>query len=261
MRNFISSKINSVYKDTLISAAGIVVVLVFWHVLATEYPPLILPSPVETLTALKSLWQSGQVWPNCLITLQRALTGFGLAFFAGFLLALLGQANRFCRTLLRPLVTIVQIVPPVVWIILAVFWFGVAKDLTVVFLIFMVTFPVVFINIYAGLDSIDFQLVEMARVYRCSMRQIITDIYLQSLMPHLVSAASIGIAFAWKSTVFAEFLGSSSGVGFALSMANNNLETEKVFAWTLILIAVMLAFEYGILQAVKRKAARWMRHE
>lgn len=251
----------SIFSRTAAGAAGILVVLVVWHIMADRYPALILPSPIETLAALRGLWQAGLLWPNCLITLQRSLAGFGLAFAAGFVLALAAKANGFCRNLLRPLCTTAQIIPPVVWIILAMIWFGVARNATVVFLIFIVTFPVVFINLFSGLSSIDTRLVEMARVYRFPPAQRIIHVYLQAILPYLLSAASIGIAFAWKSAVFAEFIGSSSGVGFALSMAYSNLETEKVFAWTLVLIAVMLIFEYGILGTARKRAVRWMQHE
>lgn len=252
---------NSIFTKAAISAAGILAVLALWQALAAKYPPLILPSPVETLEALVELWQSGRLWANSLITFQRTLAGFGLAFLAGIAVALTLHAFSFCRWMLQPLITIVQIIPPVVWIILAVIWFGVAKDTTVIFLVFVVTFPVVFINVFSGFGGIDAKLVEMAEVYRCSPAQVIIHIYLPSLLPHLVSAASVGLAFAWKSAVFAEFIGSSSGVGFALSMAYSNLETEKVFAWTVILIVVMFAFEYGVLGAAKRRATRWVHHE
>ncbi len=68
---------------------------------------------------------------------------------------------------------------------------------------------------------------------------------------------SVGFSFAWKAAIFAEFMGSTSGVGFLLSTANSNLETEKVFAWVLVLIAVMLVCEYGLLLPLKHRAERW----
>lgn len=64
-----------------------------------------------------------------------------------------------------------------------------------------------------------------------------------------------------KSTIFAEFVGSSSGIGFALSMANANLETEKLFAWTIVLILMMLVFEYGFLVPLNKRVTRWKQHE
>lgn len=244
-------------KQVLLATGGLLVMLVLWSLLATRYHPLIFPSPLETATALKSLWKSGDLWANTAITLRRTLIGYLLAVIVGSMLALLLKTNSFCCHLFRPLVTIIQIIPPVIWLVLAVIWFGIADDLTPIFLIFIVTVPIIFLNIFSGLGSINTQLVEMAMVYRCSKKKIVFNVFLPALIQHFVSAISIGLAFAWKSTVFAEFIGSSSGIGYALSMANSNLETEKLFAWAVVLVLFMLFFEYGILQPVQRYATRW----
>lgn len=86
---------NSIFTKAAISAAGILAVLALWQALAAKYPPLILPSPVETLEALVELWQSGRLWANSLITFQRTLAGFGLAFLAGIAVALTLHAFSF----------------------------------------------------------------------------------------------------------------------------------------------------------------------
>jgi NitT/TauT family transport system permease protein len=148
----------------------------------------------------------------------------------------------------------------VIWVVLAVIWFGIADDLTPIFLIFIVTFPVVFLTIFSGLESVDLRLVEMASFYRCSQAEIVRSIYVPTLVPHFISAVSLGLSFAWKSTIFAEFIGSSSGIGFAISLANANLETEKLFAWAIVLILIMLVFEYGILAFVNQRVTRWKQH-
>ena len=245
----------------ILSTTGIIVVLIFWHKLSQNYHPLILPSPQETFQALQKLWQSGSLWASTLITFRRTLLGYSAALVAGMFTALLFSTCRFLQDLFRPIITVTQIIPPVIWIVLAVIWFGIADDLTPIFLIFIVTFPVVFINIFSGLESVDLRLVEMAEVYRCSRRKIMLDVYLPALVPHVVSAVSLGLSFAWKSAIFAEFIGSSSGIGFAISMANANLETEKLFAWAIVLILLMLVFEYGILTPLNKRVTRWKRHD
>ncbi len=254
MKNFISRR---ELRQGLTGTAGLLVVLVFWIYLSSQYHPFILPSPSETMQALTDLWESGELWKNTAITMRRTVHGYCLALLTGFFFALALKTTWYWQAFFRPLITVIQIIPPIVWVILAVIWFGIADDLTPIFLIFIVTFPLTFINVFSSLDSIDLRLVEMARIYRCSKIQVITGIYLPALVPHLISAISVGISFAWKSTIFAEFIGSSSGVGFALSMANSNLETDKLFAWTLVLVILMMVCEYGILLPLKRRVVRW----
>ncbi len=255
-----TSKSNDVLRKGFISTTGLLVVLILWSVLSRNYHSLILPSPRETFGAMQQLWHSGQLWTNMFITFHRTMVGYAAALTFGLLTALLLKACGFLRSLFRPIITVVQIIPPVIWVVLAVIWFGIADDLTPIFLIFIVTFPVVFLTIFSGLESVDTKLVEMATFYRCSQAKIIRAVFLPTLVPHFVSAVSLGLSFAWKSTIFAEFMGSSSGIGFAISMANANLETEKLFAWAIVLILIMLVFEYGILTFVNKKVTRWKQY-
>lgn len=255
-----TSKLNDVLQKGFISTTGLLVVLILWSVLSRNYHSLILPSPRETFRALQQLWQSGQLWTNTIITFRRTMVGYAAALACGLLAALLLKTGGFLQSLFRPVITVIQIIPPVIWVVLAVIWFGIADDLTPIFLIFIVTFPVVFLTIFSGLESVDVRLVEMATFYRCTQTKIIRTVYLPALIPHFVSAVSLGLSFAWKSTIFAEFIGSSSGIGFAISMANANLETEKLFAWAIVLILIMLIFEYGVLTLVNKRVTRWKQY-
>ncbi len=232
-------------------------VLFIWSLFAQTTNPLLLPTPRETLLALKNLLYTGELYNNLLITIRRTFLGYGTALIIGILVSLLLHKNRPLQLIFQPLITVIQTTPPVIWIVLAVIWFGIAEDLTPIFLIFIVTFPIIFINLFEGLKDINEDLIEMARVYNWSKKQIYLHIYYPALIPYLVSAISIGFAFAWKSSIFAEFVGSSSGVGFALSMANSNLQTAKLFAWAIILVILMLIIEYIIIKPVQKRVTRW----
>jgi NitT/TauT family transport system permease protein len=108
---------------------------------------------------------------------------------------------------------------------------------------------VIFVNIFQGLEDMNVELVEMAQAYSTPRYRILKEIYLPSLLPALVSALSIAFAFAWKSSVFAEFIASSSGIGYQLSRANSMMATDRLFAWTIVLILFMLFVEYYLLDS------------
>jgi len=253
MKRFIINK----FKKILLSTTGFLVVLLIWLYYSRQMNPLILPSPLQTFNAFIDIYQSGNLFNNLFITIRRTIIGYGAALIIGFMIALILNKSNTLYTITRPIITVIQTTPPVIWLALAVIWFGIADNLTPIFLIFIVTLPIIFVNIFEGLQDIDQNLIEMAEVYKADRQEIFFDIYVPSLIPYIFSALSIGMAFAWKSTIFAEFLGSNSGVGFALSMANSNLNTDKLFAWGIILILLMLAVEYLIIKPVQKKATRW----
>ena len=244
-------------KTVLISTISFWVVLISWMILADNFNPLILPSPAQVVDALFTLLKTGELQHHFFISIRRTFIGYISAVIFGFSLALILAKSWILRKIIRPLITVIQSTPPIIWLVLAVIWFGISDNLTPIFLIFIVSLPIVFINIYEGIKSIDKELIEMASVFNSSRKKILKEIYLPSLMPYLLSALSIAFAFAWKSTVFAEYLGSSSGIGYALSMANSNLETAELFAWGIILVIFMLIVEYLILAPLQSKVMRW----
>src|SRR6056297_677403 len=253
MKRFIINK----FKKILLSTTGFLVVLLIWLYYSRQMNPLILPSPLQTFNAFIDIYQSVNLFNNLFITIRRTIIGYGAALIIGFMIALILNKSNTLYTITRPIITVIQTTPPVIWLALAVIWFGIADNLTPIFLIFIVTLPIIFVNIFEGLQDVDINLIEMAKVYNTDQKEIFFDIYMPSLIPYIFSALSIGLAFAWKSTIFAEFLGSNSGVGFALSMANSNLNTDKLFAWGIVLILLMLFFEYLIIKPIQKKVTRW----
>ena len=235
----------------------LILIFIFWEQGAAGLNSLVLPSLGESFAALKEITFSGLLIESFLVTLKRTVVAYGLAVFAGIILAFLLHRFKLLEQTFRPLITIIQATPPVVWVSFAIVWFGVADDLTPIFLIFIVSTPVIFVNIFQGLEEMDASLVEMAKAYSTPKIRILREIYLPSLLPSLVSALSIAFAFAWKSSVFAEFIASSSGIGYQLSRANSMMATDRLFAWTIILILFMLFVEYYLLAKLQNHVSRW----
>jgi len=246
-------------KNSIIKPFWILLFFIFliWERSAAGLNSLILPSIGESYQALKEIALSGILLESFIITLRRTLIAYGLAVILGIITALLLYRFKILQRTFRPLITVIQATPPVVWVSLAVVWFGVADDLTPIFLIFIVSLPVIFVNIFQGLEDMNVELVEMARAYSTPRYRILKEIYLPSLLPALVSALSIAFAFAWKSSVFAEFIASSSGIGYQLSRANSMMATDRLFAWTIVLILFMLFVEYYLLEKLKKHVSRW----
>lgn len=250
---------NSLLRKS-ISLTGFVILIGMWSLFSRSLNPFILPSPLEVGKALLDLGRSGELWKNFLITFKRTLIGFAIAFLTGMGVALLMKKSFLFRQIFNPLVSFIQTTPPVVWLVLAVIWFGIAQDLTPIFIVFIVVFPIILISFIEGLDSFHAELIQMAKVFNCKKSRVFFHILLPGISPCIISSARVGLAFAWKSTVLAEFLGSSNGVGFMLSMANSLLDTSRVFAWALILILTMLGLECLVISPVRKRVNLWIEY-
>jgi NitT/TauT family transport system permease protein len=76
-------------------------------------------------------------------------------------------------------------------------------------------------------------------------------------LPYFFSGARLAFGFGWRVSLVAETLGSSDGIGYRLRQAGDLVQTSQVFAWTLLLVSLMLLLEGGVLKPLERYLFRW----
>ena len=54
-------------------------------------------------------------------------------------------------------------------------------------------------------------------------------------------------------------LGSDSGIGASLALARININTDKVFAWTLVSIVLIFLIERFVIEPMKKSAFKWQK--
>ena len=101
--------------------------------------------------------------------------------------------------------------------------------------------------------------VELAQALRLSRAKTLVKIYVPSILPYFFSGARLAFSFGWRVSLVAETLGASSGVGYRLRQASDLIQTDQVFAWTIVQIAIMLVIEIGLLQPAEAYLFRWRR--
>ncbi|WP_129600347.1 ABC transporter permease [Anaerophilus nitritogenes] len=135
----------------------------------------------------------------------------------------------------EPVFHIIQATPPISWLALGIIWFGLDGKATV-FIVFIVSIPIMIINIVEGFENIDPKLIEMARIFHFSKRDVLFDIIFPSLKSYFKSGITIAVGLGWKLVIMGEVLSSSTGIGAQITNARLNIETGKVLAWTIIVI-------------------------
>ena len=152
------------------------------------------------------------LWSNLLVTAQEVGLGILLALVLGFLLAV---ALHFSGTLRRgvyPLLVASQAVPIVIIAPLLVVWFGfgIAPKLAIIALVCF--FPVVVTTLDA-LRSVDPDQLKLMRTLDASRWQAFRWAEAPAALPAALSGAKIAVAVAVIGAVFAEYAGSSEGLG------------------------------------------------
>lgn len=141
------------------------------------------------------------------------------------------------------------------WIFLAVIWFGVGK-FSVVFVITMVLLPFAIINMREGLLSLDRELLEMSRSFSRSWWKQFTKIILPSLDPILFATIRVSFGVAWKVGLTAEFFSGGRGMGYLLSLAQNDFDSELIFTVVVIIVAFVVFFDRFVFGPAQRRRSR-----
>src|SRR5215470_1923571 len=229
-----------------------------WWLVSLGAPPYVLPRPERVFARIVSLTQSGDLPYNLLTTLARVLAGFALAVVIGVPGGILLGSHRTLGNFFEPILPVMNTVSSAIWAIFAVIWFGLSPA-TPIFVVLMTAFPLIVTNVWQGTQAVNADYVELANALRFSRGKTLVKIYLPSILPYFFSGARLAFGFGWRVSLVAETLGASSGVGYRLRQASDLIQTDQVFAWTIVQIVMMLVIEIGMLQPLERRLFRWRR--
>ena len=238
MKNSISkNKQEKEEKNIFYTISGAVILLIIWKLISLAYSPIILPSPEKTFLTIYEMIFSHEFWITLSYSLFRVLSGYLLSFISGSLIGIAMGLNKKIDNFLSPYISMLQTIPNISWILLAIIWFGLNSKI-VIFTIFISILPIFVINSREGIKNTSSEYLEMAEVYRLKPLTVFTNIYIYSIKPYVRSAAVITGERAWKIGAMAELLSLETGIGAGLYWVRNNLQTERIFAWTIVLVVL-----------------------
>lgn len=212
---------------------------------------ILLVSPLQVIIRLGELAVTLKFWRAVGFTLLRITLGFLLGVTAGTALAALSARFKRAEELFAPLLLAIKSVPVASFIILALIFFS-SRNLAVL-ISFLIVLPVIYGNVLGGIRAADRQLLEMASVFRISKKRRVRYVYVPQVLPYFMSACTSALGLSWKSGVAAEVIGMPSGsIGERLQQAKIYLDTPDLFAWTLVIVLLSLAFEKLFLALIKQ---------
>ena len=230
--------------------------LVVWEVVAHRYGAYVLPPPGSVLRGLGAIIRTGEIWTHTGASLYRIVVGFGSALVLAVLMGLASFLWRPARTAIADVITVLNSTSVFVWIVVSLIWFGLT-DMAPIFTTFMITLPVVAANVVEGVASVDRRLLEMGQVYRLSGWEKFRAIVIPSTIPYLVAGMKVGFGLALKVSVVAEIFGVTSGIGYIMNYSREILATQMVFAWAIVMIAIMLVTDKLVFESLTRRLERW----
>ncbi|MGC8930954.1 MAG: ABC transporter permease [Dictyoglomus sp.] len=228
--------------------------IIIWYLMGTIINSnLILPPPHKVLYKFLDLFKHKDFYSHLFITFIRSTLGLFIALFSGFLLGYI--KNKFFYSTIRNIIDIFQSNPLIVWITIALFWFGFGNK-TIIFTVFIVLFPNFYLVTYNAINNIPKEYLELFKIYPISRKNYLIKFLIPYLKPFILPNLANSTISSLKITAMAEFLSGESGIGFLLSYAKAFLNIEEVYAYAVILfilskILELIFIKSGILKGDK----------
>ena len=157
-----------------------------------------LPSPVTVWrTAVGLITQDspayGTLQGAMLVSLERMAIGFAFGAAAAVIFALIAGLSRFGENAVDPVLQILRTLPLFGLLPLFIVWFGI-DNLPKIILIALGTAIPLYLNMFAGIRSVDGKLIEAARTLKLTKLELIRDVILPGALPQ----TPVSVGGAWS---------------------------------------------------------------
>jgi NitT/TauT family transport system permease protein/taurine transport system permease protein len=233
----------------------IVACLVLWEALPRLglVPRLFLPPLSTTLEAGLADWR---VFGQALaVTLSEVAAAMVFAVGGGILAGALVGALAGPRRLLLPVFSSLYAVPIVVLYPVFTAWFGIGSESKIAFAAVYGFFPTMLATA-AGIQTLDPALLLTARSMGATPAQRLFLVVLPAAIPTVLAGLRLGGALVIVGVVVAEMLIASAGIGYLVTSARTVLESPRVFAGVLLVLAIAMGFDLAM-RLVERRCAAW----
>jgi NitT/TauT family transport system permease protein len=228
-----------------------------WLVANTAFDPFFISQPSRVGARLWEWLQPGpqSVWPHLIMTLEATFLGLAVGVSSGFLIGMALSRNKLVADIVNPFIVAFNSMPRIAFVPLITMFFGLGIWSKVVTSWFVVFF-LVFFNTYKGGRSVERELIDFCRTLGGSPRQILWRVRVPNAAAWTFAALPNAISFALIGVVLAEFVGSTTGMGYLMITALAMLNATDMFASVTLLSVVGIALVYGV-TVIERRLLHW----
>jgi nitrate/nitrite transport system permease protein len=242
------------------AAVGFAVLVALWAIGAAKVKGL--PTPGSTFTEMRKLLADPfvQKGPSgkgigllMLSSLQRVITGFGIAALVGIPLGIAMGASEQVWKAANPVIQLLRPVSPLAWFPIWLVAFKNAPH-AAVWVIFITSLWPIVLNTAAGASSIPKDQRNVAKVFRLRRGAYVRHVMIPHTLPSIVTGLRLSMGVAWMVIVAVEMLSGGVGIGDYVWVAYNALNLAKVVSAILLIGIVGLALDALFLRLGKAVA-------
>jgi NitT/TauT family transport system permease protein len=232
-------------------------VLAAWEMLPRNnvVNPMLLPPFTDVLATLWQILGRSQVHEAILVTTAEVIVAFIIAVPLGAVIGVLIAEYDYAGQIFKPLLFYVFSVPKSVFLPMFILIMGIGFQQKVAYAAFSTLF-VVIMSATAAVESVKADHVLVARSYGATRAQILTRVYVPSMMPILLETLRISMIFNFTGVMIAEMYASRTGIGHLISNWGENFQLPQLFAGVILLAVVAIAFNETV-RLLETRVSAW----
>jgi ABC-type nitrate/sulfonate/bicarbonate transport system permease component len=158
---------------------------------------------------------------------------------SGLVVGILLGASRFLSKAYEPYLYYLGPTPKIIFLPIAIMWFGVDTPSKIALGTFSCFFPVA-LSVAAGMRQIDTVLIRVGKSFRANTWQMVWKIYLPAMRHPVINGVRLGFGFALIGTLLAETRLSNKGIGFLIMQADSTFDMPRMYAMLIVLFVLAI---------------------
>lgn len=252
------SDIDAVRRFTVLLFA-----IVIWEVYtrAGDVPPMIFPTFKDTVAALYSSMVDYDLVNQISASIKVLLIGYAIGLAVGAVLSFIAVSSRIGSDVLSTLTAMLNPLPAIALLPLALIWFGLGTRSLVFVLLHSIVWPVA-LNTHTGFMAVPEVLRMVGRNYGLKGIRYVAKILIPAAFPSILAGLKLGWAFAWRTLIAAELVfgaaAETGGLGWFIFASRNELDIPGAFAGLFTVIVIGFLVENVLFRNIEaRTVIRW----
>ena len=238
------------FRPSWFSVVAVLIFAALWQIASYFVPPFVIPGWQRIIKAFLELR-----FDYVAVTLARLMVSLVASFVLGFAIAAAMIQNKYVEQMVTPFVRMLMSVPAICWVVFSILWFK-GVEFRIFFVMVVVAMPVFLVDTFDGMKGVPRDLDQMVKSFQPTWIERFTKLTIPAILPILLTSWKINLTLAVRVVTIAELVGALSGIGHGLVLAQELFSVAEVFAWTVVLVAILFSFQ-AIVTLIEKRALRW----
>jgi NitT/TauT family transport system permease protein len=215
-------------------------------------------APEPTLTRLWRMLADGSIWHAFVPSMIRVGLGLALAIVVGVPMGIAIGRSALLRAFTHTPFQLLRMISPLAWMPIAILALPDWNAAIVCLIAGAAVWPVMFATA-SGLRKLDPDWFKLAQNLGASPPNLLTALIVPAIAQDIVGGIRIALGTAWILIVPAEYLGVTSGLGYAINDARDTLEYDRLAAVILVIGIIGFTLDTLLLALIRRVS--WTRQD